>query len=199
MGDNDLWDKEYLSLDRSIRRIHAVHIDIPGLSPEELEAFAKEWRAREAQAVREGWSSLVARLDKKTRTRVLCGRLDCGAQLGKFETVVGEDGEAAQYFQFPAGWGEREDRGYWHLGKYAAGRIRIASSTKFRATPSVKARRYPNADGAKLNDVMDSYWESLPLRALCPNGHGNLLEPDALGVTVATRIPAEPEKTAQGS
>ena len=69
--------------------------------------------------------SLVARLDKKTGQRVLCGRIDCGTELAKvygfspqeIENIKAENGDQTQvidHLAFPPGWAPGQD-GRWQL------------------------------------------------------------------------------------
>ena len=109
----------------------------------------------EALAKERSLPRLRARLAKGGE-HVVCGRINCGARFAE----VSEN-----HIHFLPGWAPRRDE-VWELSKYARDKIR---RQLFKGLPpKPKLRRYPKNAGVVPNDVMDSYFITLPVAAVCP-------------------------------
>ena len=134
---------------------------------------------------------LHARLNSVGK-HVVCGLRACGARLAYVGHPTAEDIANAEEngasvlacIQFLPGWAQRQD-GVWAFSRHA--------KLLRRWGRRVKTRRYPGHDGAILNDVMDSYYDTLPVTAKCSEcGFLNLLTEGELGVSLLLRVPAKP-------
>ncbi len=122
----------------------------------------------------------IARLDKKTGLRVLCGHPNCGEI-----AEITETGNLRR-LHLPSGYKPRED-GVWDLGKHARENVKHGRRAQDR-------RGYVNnavIRGALIRgervDTKPERWSpipELPTKAVCPIcGHPNVLDPDQLRVT----------------
>ena len=134
---------------------------------------------------------LHARLNR-SGTYVVCGLQSCGTRIALVGHPTAEDiaefkerGESAlPCIQFLSGWAPRRDN-VWVFSRYAKLRKRWGRS--------VKTRRYPKENGAVTgNDVMNSLYDALPVRAKCSEcGFVNVLTTTDLGIPRIIRVPAE--------
>ena len=126
---------------------------------------------------------LLARLDKRTRVRVLCGRMECDGQIAEIEEYPQEGADLngkptilmlRSVRMFP-GWAPRRD-GVWTLSHYAERRLRKGEQPKLRHTQD---RRADGIDLGRVEALRAS--PDLPIEATCPGcGWRNRLESDVL-------------------
>lgn len=122
----------------------------------------------------------IARLDKKTGLRVLCGHPSCG-EIAKI-TEIGN----VRRLHLPSGYKPRED-GVWHLGRYARENVKHGRPAQdrrgFVSSAAIRAARI-RGERVDTKPERRSPMPDLPTKAVCPNcGHPNVLDPDQLRVT----------------
>jgi len=129
-------------------------------------------------------TGLYARLDKAGEY-VLCGQIDCGARMARF-VRIDDESQPEKFLEFPPGWDIEHD-GTWRLSNRARQRMKKGQTAKLR--------RYPSNHRIIGNDAMDSAYDVLPVRGICPTcGRSNLVTAEAVGVLLVIRVPAPPER-----
>jgi predicted RNA-binding Zn-ribbon protein involved in translation (DUF1610 family) len=116
-------------------------------------------------------SELLAYLDKKTGTRVLCGA--CGEEIAR---VLAPGGE--RYIAFRLGWVVDPSDGTWLMSRRARDRVRHGRRPAFRRASRSRSAlaldgREPPDDLAYIDQRLDGpakgiLLDHLPIRAACP-------------------------------
>ena len=135
---------------------------------------------------------LKARVDRKTGLRVLCGSIACGCEIALIHRSRQKESETSDFYgdsavsdfiQFPPGWAPQRD-GVWALSSHARQRAKYGRSSHLR--------RYPKNQGIRENDVLDQFFDALPVAAVCSKcGFKSTILPDVVSVSRVFLIIAE--------
>jgi hypothetical protein len=124
--------------------------------------------------------SLLSRLDK-SRLRVLCGRIECGARLADIR-----EQEEGRVVIFPPGW-TSDRRGVYRLTNRARRQIARGRPPNYRRAPATT--HYFGPDGTPTRAVYAPTPRAYPAQAQCPMcGFIQLLDAARLDVVVEPRV-----------
>ena len=133
-------------------------------------------------------ATLMARLSKK-EDRVLCGRINCGADIAVLVECSTIFGEEFSVLCFPSGWSQRDD-GVWVLSRHAISARKKAMRGK-RPFPSraLSRRGHELGEYGKLLHALKR--PDVPALAICPTcGFMQTLDAEELGsIDPRSRLP----------